>query len=165
MWSSSKRFSKSFQWQMVTLGDHTIAVAEDKGALVGGQSNIAWFHSTARAPGRLQCCGCSYRLGFWSHHHQPVPFQTRVRPGLLASQKPICRYTPQSWCPRHSALELLGFWLWQNPTYLPGKSVTAVPELIAGQGNWTSRLREESCSSPFCQGKGAAGEKLVGTWS
>lgn len=150
---------------MVTLVDPTTAVTEKSGALVGGHSNTAWFHSAARAPGGCSTV-CTYRLRFWSHHHQPAPFQTSVTPGFPASQKPVCRYTLRA------GLQGTIPWSFQafgsgktQPTCLGKVWLLCLCTNRAGQGDWTSRLGEKSWSSPFCQGEWAAGEKLVGARS
>lgn len=96
--------------------------------------------------------------GFWSHHHQPALFQTRVLAGI-----------PQSGSPGQTAMKLLGFRLQQNPTSPSlekrGYRAQRYKTSRAEQGYQTSRFREENCPSSSCQGTWAAGEEPVGTCS
>lgn len=78
------------------------------------------FPPLPELPGGCPRCEHCYGLsssspGFWSHHHQPVLFQTRVLAGIS-----------QSGSPGQTAMKLLGFRLQQTQPTPPWKSMAIV---------------------------------------
>lgn len=153
---------------MVTLGDHTTAVTEDSGARLEGTATLP---DSIPLPELWEAAVLWVQLQAWVLVPPPptslLSNQSETR--LLCWSETCLQVQPPELVSRTQCLGVFGLLALAEPDPPALEKcdccVCAQQQraLITGQGDWTSRLRKESCSSPFCQGEWAAGEKLVGT--